>query len=187
MKLTFLLLAIAAMASAAPVTYNVSGNFDTGGTFSGWFTLDGSTNSITESNITTTADPGFPSVTYTSSGTGSPYIQGNDPSVPSDFSVLFFGPTGGLMFFWLSGTPQTFSGGPILALGLSCNACTTAREYNASFEARLITGGLAEPAPAPEPATGAIAGVAMGAYWLVRRNRRSCDKQEWHGVIGSSR
>lgn len=171
MKLTFFLLAIAAVATAAPVTYNVSGTFDTGGTFSGWFTMDGAANSITASNITTTTDPGFPSVTYTGSGTGSPYIQGNDGSAPNDFSVLFFGPTGGLMFFWLNGTPQTFTGGPILPLGLSCNACTTAREYNPSFQARLITGGVADPAPAPEPATGAIAGVVLGACWPVRRMR----------------
>jgi hypothetical protein len=164
-------------AMAGPIQFRVNGIFDTGATFSGTFTLDGDTNSIVESTIVTLSDRNFASTTYTSSGAGSPFLQGNDPGVPTDFSVLFRTPTySHLFFFWLSGTPANFNGGPIHRLGPSCGVgqCTPSREINTSNGSyREVVSGTVEAVPEPAGlAIGALAIMGLSASKLRRSHHR---------------
>lgn len=170
--LSLVLLCAGSICQAAPISFVVNGTFSGGGTFHGWFSLDGDTNTILASNITTSAGPGF-GYTYTSAGTGAPWVQGNDASVPNDFAVFFASPGyDSMFFFWLAGTPASFQGGAIEALGASCGVgqCTPARELANFTDARYVDGGTVT--PAPEPGSAALLGVGLAVGLSVQRRRK---------------
>jgi hypothetical protein len=84
-------------------------------------------------------------------------------------------PNSRLFFFWLSGDPATFTGGPIID-NPPC-ACTPSREYDFSSNPnfRLVeTGNVTQAAdPTPEPTTGVLfAGALVAAFGLRRRIAR---------------
>ena len=160
-------------AAAAPITSAVNGIFNDGGTFSGTFTLDGAALSILNSNITTSPFGAF-GTTYTSSGTGSPYIQGNSSYVPNDFAVFFTSPTS-IFFCWLPGTAAAYSGGAIETYPASCppQGCSPSWERIDNTVRRVASGSLA---PVPEPGSGLLFGFGLataGAVCLRRRERDS--------------
>lgn len=174
LAMALLMLTTTSIASAQRVTYSVNGVFQTGATLSGFFTFDGANSAVISSHITTSADDLFSSETFTSSGVGSPFVQGGTASSPNDFVLLFLNADSNrFFFFWLSGAPASFSGGSILALGKSClpAECSPSSERDrVTQHTRLITGGSV--VAVPEPASAALLAAGVGALAVAGRRRR---------------
>ncbi|MDR3701601.1 MAG: PEP-CTERM sorting domain-containing protein [Candidatus Sulfopaludibacter sp.] len=159
------LLALTGLASASPLTFSVNGSFADGATFSGTFQYDGSTQTILSSNIATTT-ASQTGTTYSSSGSGSPWIQVGDSN---DFSFEFQS-TNHIFFFFVNGDPSTFTGGAIED-NPPC-ACTPSREYDftSGFNFRLVSEGtVTEVASTPEPGSWVLLASALVAVLTLRR------------------
>lgn len=122
--------------------------------------------------------------TYTSSGSGSPYIQGNTSYVPNDFSVLFTSPTS-VFFFWLPGTAAAHSGGSIETYPASCppQGCSPSWERIGSTFRPVASGSLA---PVPEPGSGLLLGFGLATAGAVCLRRRVRDSRLGRKGVASS-
>jgi hypothetical protein len=154
-------------ASAGVLTFQATGTFQDGGSFSGTFTLDGTNQAILASNLTSTGG-GYGPETYLSSGAGVPWITPDSGMFAIEFQDF---PNNRLFFFWVGGDPDTFTGGPIID-NPPC-ACTPSREYDfaSSPGFRLVESGnvTLAAAQAPEPATGVLFASALVAMFQLRR------------------
>jgi hypothetical protein len=171
-----------ALGTALPAqvrTFQLTGTFASGATFSGFFTMNGATRSILASNITTQAEPGWLERTYTTTGTGEPFFAGETYVVPNEFAVQLFQPGGGLsLLLWFAGPAASFTGGAIQAYPASCptvpvRLCASSREAvltSARPVRRLITGGNAT--LVPEPSAALLLVPALGGLFLRRVRRR---------------
>lgn len=170
-----------ALGTALPAqvrTFQLTGTFASGATFSGFFTMNGATRSILSSNITTQAEPGWLERTYTSTGTGEPVFGGERTGVPNEFSVQFFQPGGLGLLLWFAGPAASFTGGAIQAYPASCPTvpfrnCAASREAVLTVAPpvrRLVTGGHAT--LVPEPSAALLLVPALGGLFLRRVRRR---------------
>ncbi|HEY3951448.1 PEPxxWA-CTERM sorting domain-containing protein [Phenylobacterium sp.] len=169
---------VATAANAAVTTWTITdGTFSDTGTFSGSFTYDDSSNTVTSWDLVTsdTTGPtgGFPGFEYTSSDASqSSSINSGSVSFSADFGPFFIGDLFGNLEFDnipLS-APATVSALSGTEVGLVC-----AGTFGCGpFGGRTITAGVATPSiagAAPEPAGWAlmIAGFGLAGAMLRRR------------------
>jgi hypothetical protein len=167
-----------ALGTALPAqvrTFQLAGTFESGATFSGFFTMNGAARSLLSWNITTQAEPGWIERTYTSGGTGSSSFGGNSSTVPNEFGFAVRQSTSSMFVVWFSGQATTFTGGAIQPHPASCqtvpSGCAPAWEavLNSS-DARFVSGGTAT--LVPEPSAALLLVPALGGLLLRTARRR---------------
>ncbi len=167
-----------ALGTALPAqvrTFQLTGTFESGATFSGFFTMNGATRSILSSNITTQAETGWLEQTYTSAGTGSPAFQGENNAVPNEFGIVLFNPgLSARLNLWFAGPAASFTGGAIQTNPASClTFCAASQEVSvvgAQGVQRFVSGGTAT--LVPEPSAALLLVPALGGLLLRRVRRR---------------
>lgn len=165
-----------ALGTALPAqirTFQLTGTFESGATFSGFFTMNGAAQSLLSWNITTQAEPGRLERTYTSGGINTFQFGGNSNNAPNEFALAFVQPASfDRLVLWFSGSPAIFTGGAIQPYPASCPTvpapvCFASREDNFNTGVgRLVAGGSAT--LVPEPSAALLLVPALGGLFLRR-------------------
>jgi hypothetical protein len=177
----FGLLILTLTLSAAPLTFSLNGTMSNGSTFSGYFKLDGLTETVSDYSIQTQANGPLFSAHYSPSRPGASAGIGRDLDASGEFLVYFRfheddpSVTANLSV-WFAGTPATFAGGNLLFYPTSCPslACGPSLEFqwwSGTSPSRFVLAGSAE--QIPEPATAyLLAGGLIAAIFAGRVVRR---------------
>lgn len=176
-SLAAVVLCLGAPAAAAPLTWNISGMFNDGGTMSGSFVYNADTNIFTSIDVTTTAGSLLGGSNYT---LPVPCCEG----LPSANFLLFVTATGDLtgtpiLADYLTGS-MTDAGG-VINLGTAdsgfpfyseefCGDGTCTGPSDATK--RDLISGTISAATVPEPASFASAGIGLGLLVLASWRRK---------------
>ena len=162
-----LLLAIAGVLSAAPVTYSISGTFNDGAAVSGTITLDNATGTLANFHVMTQSDSGNGLGTTYDSATGTGSVQfptSPPPTSGTYFAILLFDASqNNALNLILAGSPTAFTGSAIVpSVPVQVGGSLLSLEENlTSFVRRDVSasGIVLTPPPAPAP--------ALSPAWLL--------------------
>jgi hypothetical protein len=169
-----LIFVVAGMLSAAPVTYQVSGTFTDGKTFSGTITFDNASGTVVSFHVVSqfNAANGLGTTYDSATGTSTIFFPISPPPVSGTFfNIILVDTSTNILGFTVSGSPSAFGGGPIFqSVPLQGgDSVLSLEESFTSFNSRgLSTGMFSGPPSAPvgAPALSPI-GILVAAGLLV--------------------